>query len=116
MHGVDVDGHIHYDFTVRLPVVKDTIDALRLTDEHYGTTEGAAANMYYKVAVMSCAMTALGTVPKDDITPELLLNNLSDDDFDLVDAQIEAIKKKRMSLNPKSADTDSPSLPSENMG
>jgi hypothetical protein len=83
----------HFDFQVRLPVVRDTIEALRLTYEQFGTTEGAAAVTYYRVAVMARSITALGDLPEGDITPELLLDGLTDEDFDLIDAQIEAIKK-----------------------
>ncbi|HCA1227181.1 MULTISPECIES: hypothetical protein [Enterobacteriaceae] len=114
LYGVKVGDKVHYDFSVGLPVVKDTIEALRLTDEACGTTEGASAGMYYRVAVMASALTALGDLAKEDITPELLLNELNDDDFDIIDAQIEAAKKKRMRLSSASAATDSPSSHSEN--
>ncbi|MEH3421373.1 hypothetical protein [Enterobacter roggenkampii] len=112
LYGVKYGDKVHFDFAVRLPVVSDTIEALRATDEACGTTEGAAANMYYRVAVMAYAITALGDVPKEEITAELLLNELNDDDFDLIDAQIEAIKKKRMDLNKSSPGTEPSSSPS----
>ncbi|MCX8962134.1 hypothetical protein EHW64_13585 [Erwinia psidii] len=112
MHGVEHDGVVHYDYTVRMPVVRDTMEALRLTDEAYGATEGPAAGMYYRVALMALAMTSLGTLSADEITPELLADNLSDDDFDLIDAEMSAIKKKRMDARNSSADTALPSLPS----
>lgn len=113
LYGVQAGDKVHYDFTVRLPVVSDTIEALRLTDEACGTTDGAAAGMYYRVAVMSEALESLGDLSKDDITPELLLNGLNDDDFDIIDAQIEAIKKKRMRLNSDLPDTGPLSSPSD---
>lgn len=113
LYGVKCGDKVHFDFAVRLPVVSDTIEALRATDEACGTTEGAAANMYYRVAVMACAITYLGDLPKEEITAELLLNELNDDDFDLIDAQIEAIKKKRMDLNKSSPDTAPSSSPSD---
>lgn len=112
LYGVKYGDKVHFDFAVRLPVVSDTIEALRATDEACGTTEGAAANMYYRVAVMACAITSLGDVPTEEITAELLLNELNDDDFDLIDAQIEAIKKKRMDLNKSSPGTEPSSSPS----
>lgn len=113
LYGVKVGDKVHTDFLVRMPVVRDTIEALRLTDEACGTTEGAAAGMYYRVAVMAQAITALGDLPKESITPELLLNELNDDDFDIIDAQIEAIKKKRMDSNSSSAVTEPSSSPSD---
>lgn len=116
LYGVKCGDKVHFDFAVRLPVVSDTIEALRATDEACGTTEGAAANMYYRVAVMACAITSLGDLQKEEITAELLLNELNDDDFDLIDAQIEAIKKKRMGLNKSSPGTEPSSLPSGDTG
>lgn len=113
LYGVKVGDKVHTDFLVRMPVVRDTIEALRLTDEACGTTEGAAAGMYYRVAVMAQAITALGDLPKEAITPELLLDELNDDDFDIIDAQIEAIKKKRMDSNSSSAVTEPSSSPSD---
>lgn len=113
LYGVKVGDKVHTDFRVRMPVVRDTIEALRLTDEACGTTEGSAAGMYYRVAVMACALETLGTLEKEAITPELLLNELNDDDFDIIDAQIEAIKKKRMDSNSNSPDTGPSSSPSD---
>jgi hypothetical protein len=34
LYGVKVGDKLHFDFQVRLPVVKDTIEALRLTYEN----------------------------------------------------------------------------------
>ena len=112
LYGVKYGDKVHFDFAVRMPVVRDTIEALRLTDEACGTTEGASAGLYYRVALMALAIEALGSLDKKDITPELLLDGLNDDDFDLIDAQIEAIKKKRMDLNKSSPGTEPSSSPS----
>ncbi|HCT7632571.1 TPA: hypothetical protein OT818_003644 [Citrobacter koseri] len=116
LYGVRCEDTVHYDFTVRLPVVAHTVEALRLTDEACGTTEGAAAGMYYRVAVMAQALESLGTLTKEEITPELLLHELNDDDFDIIDAEIEAIKKKRMRSNSDSPDTAQSSSPSDDTG
>lgn len=116
LHGIEVNGKVHFDFTVRLPVIRDTINALSDTHERYGTTEGAAAATFYRVAVIANALTALGDVDESAITADLLLDELTDDDFDLIDTQISVIKKKRMDLNPNSSVTDSPSLPSVSVG
>lgn len=109
LHGIEANGKVHFDFTVRLPVIRDTINALSDTHDKYGTTEGAAATTYYRVAVIAQALTALGDVDKDDITADLLLDELTDDDFDLIDTQISVIKKKRMALNLSLPASDSPS-------
>lgn len=52
LYGVKVGDKVHFDFQVRMPVVKDTIEALSLTYEKYGTTEGAVAATYYRIAVV----------------------------------------------------------------
>ena len=49
LYGVKYGDKVHFDFAVRLPVVRDTIEALRLTDEACGTTEGASAGLYDRV-------------------------------------------------------------------
>lgn len=109
--GVAVGDVIHRNFSIRLPVVKDTIIALTDTQESQGTTEGPAAQLYYKVAIIASALISLGNLAKEDITTELLLNELTDDDFDIIDAHIAEIKKKRLPAKNSLPDTDlSPSL------
>lgn len=114
MYGVQVGEQYHFTFTVRLPVVRDTMKALEATMAECGTTEGPVAGMFYRAAVMASALDSLGDIPVEQITPTLLCDGLSDDDFDLIDAQISAIKKKRMNLNPAFTATEPPSSPSEN--
>ncbi|MDR4896010.1 hypothetical protein RF656_04510 [Yersinia kristensenii] len=104
--GVAVGEVIHREFSIRLPVVKDTITALTDTQDSQGTTEGPAAQLYYKVAIIASALISLGNMPKEDITTELLLNELTDDDFDIIDAHIAAIKKKRLPASNSLPDTD----------
>lgn len=100
LHGVEHEGTVHRAFTVRLPVVRDTLEALRATQEALGTTEGAAAGLYYRVAVIAQALTSLGDLPGEAITPDLLADGLTDEDFDLIDAEIAALKKKRIAPPP----------------
>ncbi|EPV8934256.1 TPA: hypothetical protein ACPY5W_000341 [Yersinia enterocolitica] len=110
--GVAVGDVIHREFSIRMPVVKDTIAALTDTQESQGTTEGPAAQLYYKVAIIASALISLGNLAKDDITTELLLNELTDDDFDIIDAHIAAIKKKRLPEKSSLPDTDLSPSPS----
>lgn len=113
LYGVPFGDTYHFTFTVKLPVVRDTMNGLEATMEECGTTEGPVAAMFYRAAVMASALVSLGNIPAEQITPQLLCDGLSDDDFDLIDAQISAIKKKRMELNPDLPATAPPSLPSE---
>ncbi|MFJ5428579.1 hypothetical protein ACIPUP_05395 [Pectobacterium actinidiae] len=111
MHGVELDGQRHFTFSVRLPVVGDTIAALEETQDEKGTTEGAAAGMHYRVGILARVLTLDGVEP-DKVTTELLLDQLSDEDFDLIDAQVSAVKKKLMQSRARSADTAQSSSPS----
>ncbi|MEQ9868603.1 hypothetical protein ABRP77_04785 [Pectobacterium odoriferum] len=111
IHGVELDGQRHFDFSVRLPVVGDTIAALEETQEEKGTTDGAAAGMHYRVGILARVLTLDG-VEGEKVTTELLLNELSDEDFDLIDAQVSAVKKKLMQSRSPSADTAQLSSPS----
>ncbi|HFX6571804.1 TPA: hypothetical protein ACIFE8_003575 [Yersinia enterocolitica] len=116
--GVAVGDVIHREFSIRMPVVKDTITALTNTQESQGTTDGPAAQLYYKVALIASALISLGNLAKEDITTELLLNELTDDDFDIIDAHIAAIKKKRLPEKSSLPDTDlspSPSADAESV-
>ncbi|HDL8284784.1 TPA: hypothetical protein PXQ99_001556 [Yersinia enterocolitica] len=116
--GVAVGDVIHREFSIRMPVVKDTITALTDTQESQGTTDGPAAQLYYKVALIASALISLGNLAKEDITTELLLNELTDDDFDIIDAHIAAIKKKRLPVKSSLPDTDlspSPSADAESV-
>jgi hypothetical protein len=118
VYGVAVGDVIHREFSIRMPVVKDTITALTDTQESQGTTDGPAAQLYYKVALIASALISLGNLAKEDITTELLLNELTDDDFDIIDAHIAAIKKKRLPEKSSLPDTDlspSPSADAESV-
>ncbi|OWS76595.1 hypothetical protein CBW22_07485 [Pantoea sp. VS1] len=62
--------------------------------------------MYYRAAVMAEALEALGPLTKEEITAELLLDGLTDEDFDLIDAELTGLKKKRMPSKPDSPDSE----------
>jgi hypothetical protein len=95
---------IHYDYTVTLPVIRHTVNALQATMEALGETTSAAAHMYYRVAVLAEVIQSLGSLSADEITAELLLDGLTDDDMDLLDAELPG-SKKRMRTLPDSADS-----------
>jgi hypothetical protein len=94
-YGVEYDGACHYDFDVRLPVVRDSINAIQEAVEVTGKAEGVEYNMVYRIGVVASALLALGTIPKDAITTEFLIDNLTDHDLDIIDTTIEELKKKR---------------------
>ncbi|MBX7525137.1 hypothetical protein K5D84_21990 [Klebsiella pneumoniae] len=64
--------------------------------------------MYYRVALMAEVLQMLGNLPKEEITAALLLDGLTDDDMDILDAELTGLKKKRMRVLPVSPDSDEP--------
>lgn len=113
IYGVSVGEAIHYDYTVVLPVIRHTVNALSATFEAMGETESPAAAMHYRAALMAEVMDSLGPLTKDEITAELLLDGLTDEDFDLIDAELAGIKKKRINSKPNLADCERPPLSSD---
>ncbi|WP_459607787.1 hypothetical protein [Dickeya oryzae] len=49
-----------FEFSARLPVIGDTVDALAVTQDARGTTTGPAASLFYRVAVTSSVLTLAG--------------------------------------------------------
>ncbi|HBS2691362.1 TPA: hypothetical protein MAE11_004095 [Klebsiella pneumoniae] len=72
--------------------------------------------MYYRVAVLAEVIQSLGSLSADEITAELLLDGLTDDDMDLLDAELAGLKKKRMRTLPYLADSGEPSSPLDSTG
>ncbi|HHS9630446.1 TPA: hypothetical protein ACTXE5_000606 [Raoultella ornithinolytica] len=102
LYGVPHGDVILYDYTVTVPVIRHTVNALAATNEAFGEADSPAARMYYRVAVMAEVIESLGDLKKEDITAELLLDGLTDDDMDLLDAELAGLKKKRMRELPAS--------------
>ncbi|WP_407300331.1 hypothetical protein ACHQI4_12660 [Raoultella planticola] len=108
LYGVPHGDVILYDYTVTVPVIRHTVNALAATNEAFGETESPAASMYYRVAVMAEVIESLGDLKKEHITAELLLDGLTDDDMDLLDAELAGLKKKRMRVLPASQGSGEP--------
>ena len=96
LYGVQIGDVIHYDYTVTLPVMKHTVKALASTMDALGETDTPAAYVHYSVALLAEVLESLGSLSKDDITADFLLENLIEDDLDILDAELAGLKKKRM--------------------
>ncbi|RRW90592.1 hypothetical protein EGJ54_21820 [Pandoraea apista] len=83
-------GQLHYDFTIRLATVEDNINAY----EHPSIIGGGVSNMRLNAAVAASCLVSLGTIPKEEITPELV-GTAVDSDFDRLWAAQDVLKKKR---------------------
>lgn len=114
-YGITVDGVVHTDFEMRCPVIGDNIAAVEAV--------GTSSNLRVQVAMMSRTLVKLGTLSPDQITFDLLSNNLVDDDFDVLTRAERELKKKLLSssqpsgaidsASPSSDATDSPKTESE---
>jgi hypothetical protein len=114
LDGVPFGDVLHTDFEIRLPVMRDTGQALEDAEERYGEVTGFAADSFYRVAVMASTLVRLGDIPKESLTAELLHDNLTSDDYDILVAARDKLKAKRNGGNPGSPDSASPSSPSDN--
>lgn len=94
LYGIPHGDVIHYDYTVAVPVIRHTIAALAATTEAMGESDSPAASMYYRAALMAEVIESLGDLPEEAITAELLLDGLTDEDMDLLDAELSGLKKK----------------------
>lgn len=96
-------GVLHYDFELRLPTVGDNIAAIEEL--------GVGSNLRLNTGMLARCLVKLGDIPREAITYELLDSSLIDDDYDVLSAARDRLKKKRMRPKPSSPDSGSPSLP-----
>lgn len=116
LYGVQVGDTTHYSYTVTIPVIRHTVNALSATQEKMGETDSPAASMYYRAAVMAEAMEELGSLSGNEITADIILDGMTDEDFDLIDAEFAGLKKKRMKGNADLPGSGELPLPSDNTG
>ncbi|HCO8938123.1 TPA: hypothetical protein OCB31_004976, partial [Escherichia coli] len=102
----------HKNFELRLPVMRDNGQALEETEERFQTVDGFAADYYYRCAVMAATLVRLGDIPQEELTAELLHDNMTPEDFNILLASRNVLKVKRSGGNPGSPDSGSQSLSS----
>lgn len=102
-------GELHYDFEVRLGTIGENI-AVYEQPEIIG---GGVSNMRVNVAMLARCLISLGTIPKDEITDELLATAV-DSDYDVMMKAQDELKKKRMRPKQAAETTGSPESSSPN--
>ena len=107
--GVVFNGTVHKKFELRLPVMRDNGQALEETEERFQTVDGFAADYYYRCAVMAATLVRLGDIPQEELTAELLHDNMTPEDFNILLASRNVLKVKRNGGNPGSPDSGSQS-------
>lgn len=102
--GVELDGQLHRDFTLRLPTVGDEID----TSEDISIPDSG-----FRVALLARCLTALGTIPTESITYKLLHDELSSSDFAILVKATDALKKKRKEMSASATTSAAPASVSD---
>lgn len=87
LFGVWFSGKNHKSFEIRMAKVSDSIDAEKSTSGKSGVE--------FMVAVLARQLVALGDIPKESITVELL-RDMYDDDLTILQNAKESLKKKLM--------------------
>lgn len=114
LDGIPFGDALHMDFEIRLPVMRDTGQALEDAEDRFGEVTGFASDSFYRSAVMASTLIRLGDIPKEELTADLLYENLTSDDYDVLVATRDKLKAKRNGGNPGSPDSALPSSPSGN--
>jgi hypothetical protein len=65
--GIEVDGVVHRDFELRPQLVRDSIEVSKKLTAEY-------SDSYFGIALYAEQLVKLGTLPKEAITAELLLD------------------------------------------
>ncbi len=94
----DSDGVVHADFVMAEPTIRNEVDAMdKLTKDG----QAAETDMTFSIYLAAEQLQSLGTLKKEQITADLLLDLPQDDLMPLFAAQVEA-KKKRLDIRKKS--------------
>ncbi|MFB9160391.1 hypothetical protein [Chromobacterium violaceum] len=103
LYGVEYpagSGQLHYEFELRLPTVRDNIEAIQAV--------GVESNLQLNLDMFARTLVRLGTIPSEAITLELL-EGMVDDDYDVLAQARSELKKKRMRPSSTSPASDAPS-------
>ncbi|EOZ4638851.1 hypothetical protein ACQRKX_001798 [Enterobacter cloacae] len=113
LDGVPFNDTLHMAFEIRLPTMKITCEALDAAEEKTGSAEGMASDAYYRAALFAGSLLSLGNIPAESLTPDLLYEYLTQDDYDQFDKAVKRLKEKRNGGNPGSPDSGLQPSPSD---
>lgn len=74
--GVEYEGKTHKDFEIREQIVADSINVF---DNPAQAAKAEKNGLYANLCVTANMLVSLGTIPKEDITPDLLMGMLQED-------------------------------------
>lgn len=100
VYGVQFNGEIHRDFEIRLQTVGDEID---VTQE----VGSDVVDAHFTVHLLARTLVRLGSIPDDDITADLLRENLIYEDYITLLRAGRGAKKKLMDMKSASGTSGS---------
>jgi hypothetical protein len=74
--GVEYEGKTHKDFEIREQIVADSINVF---DNPAQAAKAEKNALFANLCVTANMLVSLGTIPKEDITPDLLMGMLQED-------------------------------------
>lgn len=97
--GLDFEGQAHKEFELRPLLVRDSLETLEECKDKPG--------IYQQMAFYARRLVRLGTIPKEKLTTELLLD-LPDDDVEVLDEANKDLQKKILGPAPAAPDSAKP--------
>ncbi|WP_124965964.1 hypothetical protein [Trabulsiella odontotermitis] len=106
-YGVQFNEQIHRDFEIRLQTVGDEIDTV-------AEVGSDIIDANFTVHLLARTLISLGSIPEDELTPELLKDNLIYEDYMALLRASRGAKKKLMDMKSGSETSGSTASSSEN--
>lgn len=96
--GLEHDGKVHCEFELREQLVSDAIEVQENPKLDQARIE--KSNSYFNMCILAHRLISLGSIPKEEITPELIMSMLQKDfnEFALADNRME---QRRISFREK---------------
>ncbi|MCX5828763.1 MAG: hypothetical protein NTV58_12310 [Deltaproteobacteria bacterium] len=92
--GVEYDGKTHKDFEIREQLVADSI---AIYDDPDRAGRAVRNHAYAGVCLLAGQIVSLGEIPKEALTPELIMG-MHDDDFEEIKAADKRLTERRNSF------------------
>ena len=98
--GIEYEGRLQREYALRLPVIGDTIEAVNAIARAGGNTDSL---LEVQIGILSRCLTRLGDIPAEVRDYAWLRANLPDEDFEVLWAELDDLKKKRREQKPAPA-------------
>jgi hypothetical protein len=92
--GVEFEGQIHREYEIKEQLVSDTVAVYEHPE--YGP-KAARSNTFFNIAVTALRIVRLGTIPKESITPDLVMGMFQKDCNELANAD-DRLEARRISF------------------